>query len=146
MKKFLILAAIIFLVFLLLTSAMRSFKEGMETATNETTPDTNTDDDVFIDETNNSPSSDDATNKDDDEIKPYNTDNPSNALILAQQNAGNILSLQDQIKTLKGMDRRLANLEQTVENQQDEINGLVEQQAQYAQDISAKDPVEISGM
>jgi hypothetical protein len=33
-----------------------------------------------------------------------------------------------------------------VDNQQDQINGLVEQQAQYAEDISASEPVEITGM
>jgi len=77
--------------------------------------------------------------------KDYNTNNPENALILAQQNAGNIESLRQKIKDQEGIGLRLDNLEATVENQQTEINGLVEQQTQYAQDISASEPVDITG-
>ena len=151
MNNYLILSTIGFLIILIVSSLWSSMcrvREGMENETNNDTNDDTNDDtngnsdavqeDVFAD--TNEPTTNDG------EIKPYNTDNPSNALILAQQNAGNILSLQDQMKTIKGMDSRLSNLEATVKNQQDQINGLVEQQAQYAQDISAKEPVEITGV
>ena len=90
-----------------------------------------------------------STKKDDDnkdnDFKKYDTNDPNNALILAQQNAGNIMSLEQKIETQQAFVQRLDNLESTVENQQTQLDGLVEQQAQYAQDISANEPVEITG-
>ena len=80
-----------------------------------------------------------------DDFKKYDTDSPENALILAQQNAGNIMSLEQKIETQQAFVQRLDNLESTVENQQTQLDGLVEQQAQYAEDISASEPVEITG-
>jgi hypothetical protein len=84
--------------------------------------------------------------KDGDDFKKYDTNDPNNALILAQQNAGNIMSLEQKIETQQAFVQRLDNLENTVENQQTQLDGLVEQQAQYAQDISASEPVEITGI
>ena len=84
--------------------------------------------------------------EEDDDFKKYDTNDPNNALILAQQNAGNIMSLEQKIETQQAFVQRLDNLENTVENQQTQLDGLVEQQAQYAQDISASEPVEITGM
>ncbi len=83
--------------------------------------------------------------EDDDDFKKYDTNDPNNALILAQQNAGNIMSLEQKIETQQAFVQRLDDLENTVENQQTQLDGLVEQQAQYAQDISASEPVEITG-
>jgi len=84
--------------------------------------------------------------KEDDTYQSYNTDSPDNALILAQKNAGNIMTLDQKIKSQGDFSARLDKLEDVVDNQQDQINGLVEQQAQYAEDISASEPVEITGM
>ena len=84
--------------------------------------------------------------KEDDTYQSYNTDSADNALILAQKNAGNIMTLDQKIKSQGDFSARLDNLEAVVDNQQDQINGLVEQQAQYAEDISASEPVEITGM
>jgi len=88
------------------------------------------------------------TKEDDKEkydFKKYDTNRPENALILAQQNAGNIMSLEQKIETQQAFVQRLDDLESTVENQQTQLDGPVEQQAQYAEDISASEPVEITG-
>tara|TARA_B110000285_G_scaffold227123_1_gene287903 strand:- start:3560 stop:3952 length:393 start_codon:yes stop_codon:yes gene_type:complete len=77
--------------------------------------------------------------------KDYDTDSSDNALILAQKNAGNIMVLRQKIDEQDGMGLRLDNLEATVENQQSQLDALVQQQAQYAQDISASEPVSITG-
>jgi len=81
-----------------------------------------------------------------DEYKDYDTSNPDNVMILAQQNAGNIISLKQQLKDQFGITDRVVKLESDMLQQQEQINGLVEQQAQYAEDISASEPVEITGM
>lgn len=77
--------------------------------------------------------------------KDYDTNSSDNALILAQKNAGNIMVLREKIDEQDGMGLRLDNLEATVENQQSQLDALVQQQAQYAQDISASEPVSITG-
>jgi hypothetical protein len=84
--------------------------------------------------------------KEDDTYQSYDTNSADNALILAQKNAGNIMTLDQKIKSQGDFSARLDKLEDVVDNQQDQINGLVEQQAQYAEDISASEPVEITGM
>ena len=117
-----------------------NLREGME---DESTNDSSTNDSSTNDDTK-----DDTKEKEnqDNDFKKYDTDSPENALILAQQNAGNIRSLEQKIETQQAFVQRLDNLESTVENQQTQLDGLVEQQAQYAEDISASEPVEITGM
>jgi len=79
------------------------------------------------------------------EYKPYNLNDPNNALILAQQNAGNIEVLKGRIDTLDGVNKRVDNLEQSVELMQTQLDGLVQQQANFAQDIAGSTPPEITG-
>jgi hypothetical protein len=42
--------------------------------------------------------------------KPYDTNNPANALILAQQNAGNINFLKEQLDELSGLNKEVEDI------------------------------------
>ena len=77
--------------------------------------------------------------------KPYNLNDPNNALILSQQNAGNIEVLKGRINNLDGVKESVDNMQQSINSMQTQIDGLVEQQANYAQEIAGSTPVDITG-
>jgi Tfp pilus assembly protein PilO len=79
------------------------------------------------------------------EYKPYNTSDPNNALILAQQNAGNIEVLKGRVDKLDGVKERIDGMEQSMNSMQTQIDNLVQQQADYAQDMAGSEPVTITG-
>ena len=79
------------------------------------------------------------------EYKPYNLNDPNNSLILAQQNAGNIEVLKGRVDGLDGVKRRVDDMEQSIDLMQTQIDGLVQQQADYAQEIAGSTPPEITG-
>jgi len=78
------------------------------------------------------------------EYKPYDMNNPNNALILGQQNAGNIEFLKGRIKDVDGVNTRLDSLEQNMDSMQEQIDALVQQQASFANDINGGEPIDIS--
>jgi hypothetical protein len=67
----------------------------------------------------------------DNQYQPYDTNNPNNALILAQQNAGNISFLKQQLDSVQGMNQQLQDLSGNVQTLQTQVNGLVQAQQQY---------------
>jgi len=69
----------------------------------------------------------------------------SNALILSQQNAGNIEVLKGRIDGLDGVKARVDTLQQNIDSMQVQIDALVQQQADYATDLAGDEPVEITG-
>lgn len=77
--------------------------------------------------------------------KPYNLNDPNNSLILAQQNAGNIEVLKGRINGLDGIKQQMNDIQQSVNSMQTQIDGLVQQQAEYAQEIAGSSPPNISG-
>lgn len=82
------------------------------------------------------------------EYKPYNTDDPNNpnsALILSQQNAGNIEVLKGRIDGLDGIKARVDTMQQNIDSMQVQIDGLVQQQADYANDLVGNEPIEVTG-
>jgi hypothetical protein len=79
-----------------------------------------------------------------DTYKPYKI-NPNNSLILSQQNAGNIEVLKGRINSLDGVKQSIADINQSINSMQTQIDGLVEQQANYAQEIAGSTPVDITG-
>jgi hypothetical protein len=82
------------------------------------------------------------------EYKPYNTNDPNNpnsALILAQQNAGNIEVLKGRIDGLDGVNRRVDIMQQNIDSMQTQIDALVQQQADYANDLAGSEPLTITG-
>lgn len=75
----------------------------------------------------------------------YNTDNPDNALILSQKNAGNIESLKEQLDDLSQVKPRVDDLKQQVDLLNTQIQDLVKQQAVFAQQIAGDTPPEVTG-
>ena len=75
----------------------------------------------------------------------YDTNNPENALILAQQNAGNIEYLNGRIQDVQGMYKQVQDLSGNVQTLQDQVNGLVTAQQQYATQMTGGSPPQISG-
>lgn len=79
------------------------------------------------------------------EYKPYNTSDPNNALILAQQNAGNIEVLKGRVDKMDGLKERVDGMQQNMDSMQTQIDSLVQQQADYAQGLVGSEPIEVSG-
>jgi hypothetical protein len=80
-----------------------------------------------------------------DSYKSYDTNNPGNALILAQQNAGNIEYLKGRIQDVQAMFTQVQDLSGNVQTLQDQVNGLVTAQQQYATQMTGGIPPNISG-
>lgn len=79
------------------------------------------------------------------QYKDYDTNNPANALILAQQNAGNIEYLKERIDAVQGIYQQVQDLSGNVFNLQDQINGLMQAQQDYANQMTGGTAPEISG-
>ena len=76
---------------------------------------------------------------------PYDTNNPNNALILAQQNAGNIDYLKQRFDSIQGVFQQVQDLSGNVATLQDQVNGLVSAQQQYATQMTGGTAPEITG-
>ena len=82
---------------------------------------------------------------DNTEYQPYNTNDPNNALILSQQNAGNINVLENQVNNLSGLNQQVQDLSGNVAGLQEQVNNLVTAQNQYASQMAPSTPPDISG-
>lgn len=79
------------------------------------------------------------------QYQSYDTNNPNNALILAQQNAGNISFLKEQIDNLSGMNNQIQDLSGNVQSLQTQVTGLVQAQASYASQMTGGTAPQITG-
>jgi hypothetical protein len=79
------------------------------------------------------------------QYKSYDTNNPENALILAQQNAGNISYLKQRIDNVQGMYQQVQDLSGNVQTLQTQVNGLVQAQKDYANQMTGGTAPEVSG-
>jgi biopolymer transport protein ExbD len=81
------------------------------------------------------------------QYQPYDTNNPNNALILSQKNAGNIAYLKERLDSIQSdsMNQQLEDLSGNVQTLQTQVNGLVQAQQQYATQMTGGAPVQISG-
>jgi hypothetical protein len=77
--------------------------------------------------------------------QPYNLNDPNNALILSQQNAGNINFLKTRIDNLDNIKNSVEDLKLNVRSLQTQVNGLVQQQADFGQQIAGSTPATITG-
>jgi hypothetical protein len=80
-----------------------------------------------------------------DNYKPYDTNNPNNALILAQQNAGNIIVLKGEIDKMKGINQQVQDLSGNVIILQSQVDSLVTAQKDYANNLTGGIEPEITG-
>jgi hypothetical protein len=79
------------------------------------------------------------------DYKNYDTNNPANALILAQQNAGNIEYIKQQLDIIQGMSQQVQDLSGNVVVLQDQVNGLVSAQQNYATQMTGGVAPNITG-
>lgn len=75
----------------------------------------------------------------------YDTNNTGNALILAQKNAGNIDYLKSRFDDVQGMYNVVQDLSGTVISLQEQVNGLVTAQKDYANQMTGGVAPNISG-
>lgn len=79
------------------------------------------------------------------QYQPYDTNNPNNALILAQQNAGNIDFLKQRLDTLTGINQQVQDLSGNVQSLQTQVTGLVQAQQDYANQMTGGTAPEVTG-
>ena len=84
--------------------------------------------------------------KNKDNYKPYDTNNPDNALILAQQNAGNIVVLKGQMDEMLGINKQVQDLSGNVANLEQQVTDLVQAQKDYANQITGGTEPQVSGI
>jgi hypothetical protein len=79
--------------------------------------------------------------------EPYDTNNPNNALILAQQNAGNISYLKERLDTVMGLDKEVQDISGNVVTLQSQVSGMLLQQQKYATQMTGGSgtPPQITG-
>jgi hypothetical protein len=77
--------------------------------------------------------------------KPYNMNDPNNALILGQQNAGNIEVLKGRINKLDGVDAKVNTMQQNMNSMQVQMDTLVEQQSTLATELAGDEPIDVTG-
>jgi hypothetical protein len=80
------------------------------------------------------------------EYQSYNLNDPNNVLILAKQNAGNIDFLKQQVDTLNKMKTTLDDLTSRVTNLEQNVVDLMQQQKDYANELTGGEEVDISGV
>lgn len=124
------LAAVILCVGILICQSLvelffrKEMVEGMDTASS------------------NSDGAEDST----DTYQPYDTNSTSGTMILAQKNAGNIEVLKGRLADGKKMSARMSSAEQQIDLMQQQINGLVQQQSNYATDLAGgNEPLSVTG-
>jgi hypothetical protein len=75
----------------------------------------------------------------------YDTNNPSNALILAQQNAGNIEYIKQRLDSVQGLSQEVQDISGNVVILQDQVTQLVMAQKQYADQLTGGTAPNITG-
>jgi len=76
---------------------------------------------------------------------PYDLNNPNNALILGQQNAGNINYLKGRIDDLMKLQSEVSDISGNVIILNQQVQGLVQQQAGLVQNVVGSTPPKITG-
>ena len=79
------------------------------------------------------------------QYQPYDMNNPNNALILAQQNAGNIQVLKQQLDKLVGLDKEVQDISGNMVTLTSQVTKLMESQQQIAKSALPDSPPEITG-
>jgi hypothetical protein len=77
--------------------------------------------------------------------KEYDLNNPNNALILSQQNAGNIEFLKSRIDDLIPLQKQVADISGNLITLSDKVNEIILQQTNFATQNLPSSPPEISG-
>ena len=78
--------------------------------------------------------------------QPYNMNNPNNAMILAQQNAGNIEYLKQQLNSLMGLQSEVTDISSNVVTLNNQVSALTQQQQGLATGLVGSSPPNIPGL
>lgn len=79
------------------------------------------------------------------QYQPYDTSNPNNVMILAQQNAGNIQVLKQQVDSILGLSKQVQDLSGNVANLSEQVYNMIQAQQQLAQSSLPSSTPEITG-
>jgi len=79
------------------------------------------------------------------EFKEYDTNDPNNSLILSQQNAGNINYLKERLDSLDGINQQVQDLSGNVSSLQTTVDGILQAQKDYADQMTGGTAPEITG-
>ena len=74
--------------------------------------------------------------------QPYNSNDPNSALILSQQNAGNIEYLKGRVTDLEKSNTKIDEMSKNMGSMQTQIDSLVQQQVEFAKEVSTPAPVD----
>ena len=77
--------------------------------------------------------------------KEYDTNDPNNVMILAQQNAGNIEVLRKQFDNISGLKQEVQDISGNVANLTKQVDDLVKAQEDYLKENLPEEPPEITG-
>jgi uncharacterized protein YoxC len=77
--------------------------------------------------------------------RQYDKKIADNTFLMAQQNAGNIEYLKQRIDSVQGMYKEVQDLSSNVQNLQDQVNGLVTAQQQYASQLTGGSAPNVTG-
>lgn len=80
-----------------------------------------------------------------EKYKDYNTDDPNNAMMLAQQNAGNIEYIKGRIEEIAGLKGIIMDNCGNIVSLNEQMMALIQQQADLQQDMVGDEPAEVSG-
>ena len=75
----------------------------------------------------------------------YDTNDPNNVMILAQQNAGNIEVLKQNLDGLSGLRQIVTDMSGNITNLQSQVDGLVQAQQDYISQSGVTEPPVITG-
>lgn len=75
----------------------------------------------------------------------YDTNDPNNVMILAQQNAGNIEVLKKNFDGLSGLRQIVTDMSGNITNLQTQVDGLVQAQQDYISQSGVTEPPVITG-
>jgi predicted PurR-regulated permease PerM len=79
------------------------------------------------------------------QYQDYDTNNPANALILAQQNAGNISYIKQRLDTIIGLDKEVQDISGNVVSLQEQVSSLVNSQKEYANQMTGGTSPNVTG-
>jgi TolA-binding protein len=82
---------------------------------------------------------------DNQQYESYDTNNPNNALILAQQNAGNISFLKEQLDDLNGLNQEVQDISGNLIALQDQVLQIVSAQQNYSTQMTGGSVPDITG-
>jgi len=77
--------------------------------------------------------------------RQYDKEIANNTFMLAQQNAGNIEYLKQRIDAVQGMNQQVQDLSGNVQTIQTQVNGLMQAQQDYANQMTGGTAPEVSG-